>query len=414
MSLLRRALDNTLERRGADGRVPWGDSTPPSNGSLGGGQVAGTKVDDTTAMGIASVWSCMGILSDAVSTLPLRQYRGSGTGRREMDLASVLADPWPECTALDWRSQGTISLALRGNFFGLIVERDRNMVPTMIQPLDPDSVKPGRSDSGELQYKIGQDVSGAEDVLHIRNITRPGSIVGYNPIELLRLSLGLARAADQYGAAFFGNSANPSGVLSTTEDLSEEETLELARSWIQSHQGIGSSNMPAVLTGGMTWQQVSITPEDAQFIASRQFSRSEIAMIWRIPPHMIGDIDRSTSWGQGIEQQELGFTRVTLGGYLRRWETALSAMLPRGQYVRFDLRARLRGDTLQRFNAWNLAHLGGWMTANQIADEEDLPHLPGDIGDRYLEPLNIGAAGTQDDPMPVTVPPTGSQGGDDK
>ena len=372
---------------------PW-DIAPPTNGQVGSG--IGGAVSERSVRGIGTVYACLSVLYDGVGTLPIRQFRGSGADRVEVDPSPVLYDPWPEVTDMDFRGMGTWGLAARGNFFGRVTDRDRLRYPTQLQPLDNDHVEVRRNQkTGMLEYRVQGETQPIppDDVFHIRNIVRPGSVVGLNPIEELRLTWALAAGADAYAAAFYTNSAVPAGIISVEDDLSEEQTLALRDAWLQMHQGISKAHLPAVITGGAEWHQVALNLDDLKFIESRQMSRSEITMIWRIPPHMVSDTDRTTSWGSGIEQQETGFVRNTLGGYLRRWEIGLSRVLPAGEYCEFDLRKRLRGDSVQR-----AAIIVGLVNAGVINRNEarilyeDLPPMDG--LDAFLQPLNMGEAGT--------------------
>jgi HK97 family phage portal protein len=179
------------------------------------------------------------------------------------------------------------------------------------------------------------------------------------------------------------------GTIEVEDELDEDETIALARAWKQAHQGISRANLPAVLSGGAKFNPITINPRDSQFLESRQYSQGEIAgMIFRVPPHMIGIIDRSTSWGTGIAQQEQGYVTNTLGGYLGRLEEALTALMPAGQVVKFNVNARLRGDKLQRYQAYSLGTLGGWLSADDVRADEDMPPLPDGQGGNYMIPVN--------------------------
>lgn len=409
MSLIGRAASAFLEKRITPPGTPWGDATPLSNTMIGT-SAAGVRVTERSAMGIAAVWACVGVLADGVATLPMRQYKGDPLAVKVaslVDPSPIVSQPWAEWSLTDFLTAGQVSLAVRGNFFGRIVERDRRMYATQIQPLDPDWMTVKRNSStGVVEYRINTRAGGSElirpdDVVHVKNLIRPGALVGMNPIEELRVTLGLARAAEEYGASFFANSAVPLGVLETEEDLTPEATLRLARAWIQAHQGINKALLPAVLTGGVKFHETAFNFEDMQFIESRQLSNHDIAMIFRVPPHMISNVDRSTSWGSGIEQQMLGFVRFTLTGYLKRWQDALSALLPPGQFVQFDLRQLLRPDSVQRSAVIVNLRNAGVISGNEARDiYEDLPPAPG--LDTYLVPLNMGDAGT-----PIGVPQPG-------
>jgi HK97 family phage portal protein len=232
----------------------------------------------------------------------------------------------------------------------------------------------------------------------------PGALVGLNPIEVARTSFALSKAAETYGAAFFGNSAHASGVISVQGTLNKEEQINLGRQWIEAHQGLGKAQLPAVLTGGATWTPISIAPDDAQFLQTRQFSRAEVAMMFRVPPHMIGDVDRTTSWGTGIEQQEIGFVVNTLRPFLSKLEGAFFDLLPKPIYAKFDVSGRLRGDTLQRFQAYTLARNGSWLSPNEIREMEDRPPIEG--GDDYWAPMNFMPLDQFGDNVPPpAVPP---------
>jgi HK97 family phage portal protein len=347
-------------------------------------------VTEGTALQVAAVYGSCGVISDAVSTLPIDLLTSPDpTKRQRLAASQLLTQPYAEISTIDWLVQYVMSLALRGNFYGHIISRDRNLYATQIKPVHPDNVTVRRALDGQIEYRFNNQAVPREDVLHIRYMSVAGSLQGLNPIEYLRNSIGLAHAADSYGGAFFANSALPSGVISVADELEEDETLALARSWSNAHQGIGKAQLPAVLTGGATFQPISITPEDAQFLQSRQFSQGEISgMIFRVPPHMIGIVDRSTSWGTGIEQQERGFIANTLAGYLFRLETQLTALHPPGQYVRFDLKARERGDKLQRYQAYALGINGSFLCPDDARAEEGLPPVPGGLGQTFLSPIN--------------------------
>lgn len=401
MSIVRSAAANVFERRTTPPGTPWGDSTPISNGQIPT-SIAGTRVTEQSAMRVGAVWACVSVLADGVATLPLRQYRGDLLDVKTatpMDPSPLIQNPWSESSLLDFLTGGQVSLALRGNFYGEVVERDKRLMAVQIMPLDPDVVSVDRDKDGYIEYKVRSSAGGSrtiqrDDVVHIRNVMRSGALVGLNPIEYLRTTLGLATAATEYGAAFFSNSAVPLGTLETEEDLTEDETLKLARAWIQAHQGINKAMLPAVLTGGVTFKETAFSLEDFQFIESRQLSNQDIAMAFRIPPHMISQVDKTTSWGAGIEQQMQGFVRFTLGGYLRRWERAFSALLPPGQFCRFDVKALIRPDTVQASAVSVNLKNAGVANSDELRDWFfDMGPIADGSGQTYLVPLNMGDAG---------------------
>ena len=391
--LFQRAAAHLSEQRAVLGE--WGTSDPPSNSSIGGFVEAGQTVSEYTALQIAAVYGSVSIIADACSTLPIQTFSSENPAtRRELPLGPLITAPYAEISRIDWVVQYVTSMALRGNFFGHIIERDAQLYPSQIQPVHPAYVTVRRirsgSDAGRPEYRFqGQRVP-VDDVFHVRNLTVPGSLVGLNPIEQLRVTLGLARAQDLYGGAYFANSANPSGVIEIEGEMNDLETRRLAIEWRDRHGGTENAHMPAVLTGGAKFKAISITPDDSQFLQSRGFSQGEISgMIFRVPPHMIGLVDRTTSWGTGIAEQEQGFVTNTLMGYLVRLEEALTAVGPKdGRVNRFNVSRRLRGNRLQRYQAYGLGLAGGFLCPDDARAEEDMPPLPDGLGQTYMVPIN--------------------------
>jgi len=387
MSLIKRAFDGN-EKRGADPTLNWGSSYIPTNGQSGL-TAAGLSLTDDAALSISSVYTAVSILSDSVSTLPLRTYKTGDVSKTIQNPPVLIDNPWPEGTMQDWLSQVMFSLAMRGNFYGQIVDRDKNGYATMIRPLHPDQVT-ARRVQGRRAYWFDGVRQNTDDVLHIPNILSPGAFIGINPVEYMRQSWALMLAAEKYGAGFFQNSALPQGVIEVGEDLTEEEAIELARAWKMSHGGLGNAGMPAVLTGGATFKVLSLKPEDTMFLATKSFQREEIAAFFRIPAHLMGQQDRTSSWGTGVEQMEIGFVINTLRPYLNKIESYLSRLLPPQIQTRFDIRGRLRGDQGQRFAGYTMAVNNGYMNLDEIRDLEDLAPLPNGQGQTYWRPLNMG------------------------
>lgn len=386
MTIIKRAAGAVLERRVNTGQE-WGNSVPPTNGMLGGGTGYG---DENSALQVAAVYGCVGIIADAVSTLPTNLYDSADpTTSQKLPPSPLMTQPYSEISRITWLTQFTISLALRGHFWGHIIQRDENLNPLQVKPIHPDHAKVRRLPSGDLEYRFYGQIVAAHNVVSVPYQSLAEGLVGLNPIEYLRTTYSLARNAQLYGNQFFHNSALPGGWIGVKGDLDEVETLELARGWNIMHQGIGKAHLPAVLTGDASFHPISITPEDAQFLATQQFSQSQIAgMIFRVPLHMIGIQDRTSSWGTGIEQMEMGFVRNTVQGYLSRYEEMMTALHPPNQYALFDLSKRLRGDRLQRYQAYNIARAGGWMNGDEIRHEEEMPPMADGQGKIYLVPIN--------------------------
>lgn len=347
-------------------------------------------VNEQSSLQASAVWGSVSVISDAVVSLPIdlmsTPHRRTG---KTLTPSQLITQPFEEISVQDWWAQFTLSLALRGNFYGRKFAYDRNGNPQQIQPIHPDHVRIMRLPDGTLEYRFHGQVVPIDDVFHVRYMSLAEHLYGLNPVEHLKYVIGGALAADRYGASFYQNSAMPSLALLSDEEYDADEAKAWKKSWNESQQGVNNAQGLAIITGGATLQPISITPEQAQFLETRQYSAAVISgQIFRVPPHMIGIVDRTTSWGTGIEQQEMGFVRNTLIGYLSRGEQAMTKVHPAGQFVRFDLTERLRGDKLQRYTAYNLGRLGGWLNADEIRAEEDKPPIADGMGQEYLVPIN--------------------------
>lgn len=363
----------------------------PSNSELGTVS-AGIPVNDRSAMQLTAFYACVRLLADSIASLPWDAYRKKGAAREPVPMEpSLLRDPFTELTQFEWKHLLVVSLAMRGNFYGQVVARDRLEYPTSIRPLHPDEVRIDRDPVtfAKRVWLNGKQVPYA-DVVHIKAFTLPGSDEGLSPVSMARQTLGLGLAAEQFGSKWFRDGAAPSSVLETAQTLTEDQVKMTQQSWVSSHAG---RRLPAVLSGGFQWKPITITPEESQFLETRKFQVTEIARLFGIPPHMIGDLEKSTSWGTGIEQQSIGFVTYTLRPWLTRIEAALSKMLPGGQYVRFNVDGLLRGDAKSRFEAYRSAIETGWRNPDEVRALEDLPPIPGGLGQQYRQPMNFAPLG---------------------
>lgn len=369
---------------------------------------AGVPVTERTALQSIAVNACVRLLADSVAGLPMEAYREQNGLCVSLDpQPSLVRKPWSRLTTFEWLYQTVSSLALRGNSYHLVVGRDSLEYPTDLEPIHPDLVQIewNATDLSERWvYRINGQRVPNEDIVHIRRFALASHPYGLSPIEEARQGIGMALAAERFGARYFGQAAQPSAVLETDKDLTREQSRELLEGWKASH---GGKRFPAVLAGGLNYRTISLTPEESQFLQTRQFQTSEIAMLFGVPPHMIGQTDKSTSWGTGIEQQSIGFVRYTLRPWLTCIEQALSDLLPRGQKVRFNADALLRGDLKSQSESWLTARNGGWLNVNEIRAYLDLPPVEG--GDSYIQPLNMGPLGAEPPDAP-TPPPADDQG----
>lgn len=370
---------------------PWEDPwlTNPSD-YVGGGE----WVSENLALQLNIVFACIRTLSDVVSAQPLKLFRDDADGfASDITQASSLAKkPHLQLTPFEWKWQVVSSMAARGNAYLYIANFDRFEYPTDILPIHPDEVDVFRNrDTGLPEFKVGGVFIEPSRIVHIKRFPLAGSIKGISPIGAMRLGIGLGLAAERYGARFFADSANPSSVLETEQELDDDQVRKNQESWIRTH---GGRRLPAVLSGGFKWKPITIMPDEAQFLQTRKYQRGEIASWYGIPPHMVGDTDKSTSWGTGIEQQSTGFVRFNLTPWVTCIEEALTEITPRGQYFKFDLDALQRGDKKSRYESYMIGRQSGFLNVDEIRREEGMRPVPDGAGTDYLQPMNMVPLGT--------------------
>jgi HK97 family phage portal protein len=379
--------------------------TPSIPSNFGSPLLSGEHISERTAVQSVAVYACVKLLADTVGSLPLDAYRRRDGGVVAVEpQPSLIRRPSLEMTNIDFFQQVVTSLALRGNSYNVVTSRDSLEYATGLEPIHPDDVQVEKDpETGRVVYRVDGHRIPRADMLHIPRLRVPGSAEGLSPIRAAAESIGLDIAAKKYGAKWFGESADPSAVLESDAELTQEQADRNMEAWIDTH---GGKRHPAMLSGGLKYKRISITPEESQFLETRRFQTGEIARLFGVPPHMIGDTERSTSWGSGIEQQSIGFVRYNLRPWLAVIEQALTDLLPRGQFVRFNIEGLLRGDTKSRYDAYVAARNAGWLNVNEIRELEDRPPVAG--GDEYLQPLNMGPLGS--DPLAAK---SGDEGGSD-
>lgn len=407
-----------------DGPMPTGQEsrTLTSSAFIPPPGSAGAVLDDYVgthrAMANMTVFACVRLLADTIASLPWKAYRrdANGVPKELPSQPQILQQPYPTFDLFQWKWMVVASMALRGNSYHMVAARDRAGYPTALLPLHPDLVhlemRPDVTMWFDPIYRVGGEKIDSADMIHIRRFTMPGEPLGLSPIRQAAVAIGMGLSAEEYGYRYFKDSANPSGVLSTDQDLDEGSVRRQQKNWISSH---GGRRMPAVLTNGFKWQTLSISPEESQFLQTRQFQRSEICMMYGVPPILIGDTKETTAWGTGVEQITLGAVTYTFSAWTACIESELSALLPRGQFVRFDYDALLRGDTEGRFNAYKTAIQGTWLTPNEVRAMEQMDPVEG--GDILLQPTSFTEfpydAAAQAAPAPaVEKPANGEDVGD--
>ena len=380
----------------------------PSNSTNGSGyrfflgnSTAGKAVTERSAMQMTAVYSCVRILAEAIAGLPLHLYCYKEDGGKEKALGHPLYlllhdEPNPEMSSFVFRETLMMHLLLWGNAYAQIIRNGKGEV-VALYPLMPNRMTVDRDSSGQLFYSYQMSNSDAptmpggtvilkpSDVLHVPGLGFDG-LVGYSPIAMAKNAIGLAIATEEYGAKFFANGATPGGLLEYPGTVKDPDRVR--ESWNKGFSGSQNAGKVAILEEGMKYTPISIAPEQAQFLETRKFQINEIARIFRIPPHMIGDLEKSSF--SNIEQQSLEFVKYTLDPWVVRWEQSLSRALftpeEKSRYFfKFNVEGLLRGDYQSRMNGYATARQNGWMSANDIRELENLDRIPAEEGgDLYL------------------------------
>ena len=368
---------------------------------LMGSSSAGKVVTERSAMQMTAVYACVRILSEAVAGLPLHFYRYNEDGSKQKAVDNPLYhllhdEPNPEMTSFVFRETLMTHLLLWGNAYAQIIRNGKGEV-VALYPLMPNKMQVDRDENGKLYYTYNRSDTEAKtmegitvrleprDVLHIPGLGFDG-LVGYSPIAMAKNAIGLAIATEEFGSKFFANGAAPSGVLEHPGTI--KDPTRVREAWQSQFGGSGNSGKVAVLEEGMKYTPISISPEQAQFLETRKFQINEIARIFRVPPHMLADLEKSSF--SNIEQQSLEFVKYTLDPWVIRWEQSLSRSLltpdeKKRYFFKFNLEGLLRGDYQSRMNGYAIARQNGWMSANDIRELENLDRIPSEQGgDLYL------------------------------
>jgi len=406
MSILRRATSKEARS------MAYGQGDPyaiPSNGSLASYSSSGVSIDKQSAMSSAAVFASVRILASIVASTPLHTVRVDEAGRaRRTAQHSLIENPFGNSsgTPIDRQiglEQMMVSKLLRGNSFNIVGATDRKGTPTQLIPIDPDVVRVDQTaDQGKRFWVAGKVVPNM-DIVHIPGLSMPGSLIGMSPVAYFRQTIGLGLAIEEFGSRFFGSGATMSGIIELDGDLDPDSARQLKERFESRHSGLRKSHSVGVLTGGAKFRPISVAPNEAQFIESMQFNVSQIAMIFGVPPHLLGNTqDVSAAWGAGVEPQNRAFLTYTLRAWYTRIENALSNLLPDGLQARFDTQDLLRTDAVARSHLYSSARVAGWMTTDEIRDIEGMDPIDG--GDRIDQPLNSAHNG---DTMPAA--PNSSQ-----
>lgn len=351
---------------------------------------AGVTVTPYVALNYVAVFACVRLISESIASLPIDVFRNTKSQRTEVGAPKWITRPNIEMTKFEFLERVLGSLCLWGNSYNLVT-RDNFGNVIEIWPVDPARVGVVRDNyTYNLTYVIGGQNLTREDVLHIKAFPSPSQAIGLSPISAGRAAISAGMATDAYAGAFWGNGAHPAGLLTVNNPNPDDDYMQrLEAGWNKNHGGAKNANKTAVLQGDIKYQALSLPAEDSQFLQTRKFQTEEIARLFRVPPHMIGDLDRATF--SNIEHQSIDFVVHTLRPWMVRVEDALSGLLPNGQYTKFNESALLRGDSQSQAEAFKVAWEHGVINSNTWREKLDLP--PVKDGDAYYAPLNMAPVG---------------------
>ena len=382
---------------------------------------SGKSVTARSAIQVSTVYACVRVIAETVASLPLHVYAVTDKGSvkaQEHPLYRLLHDePNSEMTSFVWREAMLTHLLLWGNSYSQIIRNGRGQI-LGLYPLLPDRMEVDRDSAGELTYTYsltsGQTVRlRPEDVLHIPGLGFDG-VMGYSPIALEKNAIGLGIAAEEYGSKFFSNGATPSGVL--THPNTVKDPKKLRESWNAAYGGSANSGKVAILEENMKFERISMPNNEAPFLETRKFQVSEICRIYRVPPHLIGDLEHATF--SNIEHQSISFGVHTIRPWLVRIEQALNRQLfPEKEkgcfYAQFNMDGLMRGDYKSRMEGYAIARQNGWMSANDIRELENMNPIPDeDGGNEYLVNGNMIRIAQAAQNVASNVPAAAQNGGD--
>jgi len=380
--MLSRAFSRS-EQRAISFQQVWG-----SGGFFGQPTRAGVTINQDNSLRIATLYACVRLLSDTVSTLSADTYRrvdGVRVPFRPRPLWLDSPDPDLANTRDDFVSQIMVSLLLDGNAFIHIVRNAGDIVALVV--IDPMRVLVRRNPDHQVEYALKDTnvVFAREDVLHITEMRKPGALRGISRIDQLKEALGLTAALDDFAARFFGQGSTTSGIIEVPGSLTREQAKDLIDAFEEGHRGLSQAHRPGVLFGGAAFKKTGVDPNEAQMIESRRAQVEEVAKAFRVPLHMLSTAIPGAMSYASVEQNAIQFATYTIRPYVAKIENALTTLLPSGVFVKFNMDSILRGDIATRFSAYSTGTQAGFLSVNDIRRLEDLS--PVDGGDQYRVPL---------------------------
>lgn len=379
------------EDRAISYQAIWG-----AGGSWAGdGTWSGSYVGQDSSLQISTVYACVRLYCDTLSTLPVGAYfRANGERRPWYPRPAWLDEPDSGVLWGDYVQMGAVSLLLDGNWFTRVY-RNSAGDPVALVVLDPLRVTVRRGAAGDVEYVWdSRVVIPARDMLHITELRLPGALRGTSRIEELKQTLGLSKALTEFSARFFSGGSVTTGIIETPAMVNQDQARQIKDVFEDNHRGLGRAHRVGVLGGGSSFRKTGVDPDQAQMLQSKQFSVEEIARIFRVPLHMLQVAMPGAMSYASVEQNAIQWVSQSLRPYVSKIENAHSRLLPGGTFVRMNMDALLRGDTTSRYAAYSTALQSGWAAINDVRRLEDMAPIEG--GDTLRVPLanvDLPAAG---------------------
>jgi len=384
---------------------------------------AGGRIDVDQAMRLGAVWACVDLIARTISTLPVHEYERGQGAPVQLPPSPLLTKPDGDVSRTVWLYQVLSSLLTTGNTFGLVDPPMTVGWPERIELLDASRITLSRDGrSGPVRWYVDQkpvEKWPAGPLWHVPAWVRAGSPIGLSPIEHAALKIGIGLNAEKFGAQWFRDGAVPTGMLLSDKTVNPETAKTVKRRWLDALMG---NREPVVMGDGWKYEQIQVTAEESQFLATMSATKADIASYYGIPPEEIGGSSGSSMTYSNIESRSLNMLTYTFGPWIVRLEEALTALRPEGRYCKINADAFVRVDTTTRMKAYESAIRTGWRSPDEVREKEDLPPIPDGKGDRFLWPplrqqlteeeLLLGAdSGADDEGVTAPAGPGAASGG---
>lgn len=388
----------------SQGSNAWNSEFP----SLVRKTLSGKSVNRESSLQMIAVYACQSLIADGIASLPVDHFSKIQGKKKTFDPSQSprwIRQPNPFQTSYEFWHRVVVSLLSDGNAFIYTFRNDAGNI-TGLHCLHPLDVAIEEGPAGDNHYRVSGEerLLNRGEILHIPAFTVPGMSRGLSPLDMAREAIGLGLTAEEYGSRFFAQGTTMAGVIEHPGTPRPDEAKLLRDMFKKTHAGTKNSHSVGVLTGGASFKPISMSPEQAQFLETRRFQKAEISLLYRVPAYLVDSAVTST-WGSGIEEQNKFFIDQTLMPWLVRIEQSVSTfLLPGQQFIKFNVDARLRAKTAERYDAYRQALTNGFMNADEIRALEDLEALPKKLGQKFYMPMNVAEVGLEKPPAPAQAP----------